>query len=57
MFVAYPLFKKEWWVYRRTCHANIRNELMCHMLKEKCLAPSVKSMVGDMKIWTMCGIH
>jgi hypothetical protein len=27
------------------------------MLKEKCLAPSLKSIVGRMKIWTMCGIH
>jgi hypothetical protein len=34
-------------ICRRAYHAHVRNELVCHTLKEKCLASCMRSMLGD----------
>ncbi len=34
-YVTYPQYKKEWWAYRRSYHAHVRDELVCQTLKEK----------------------
>ncbi len=46
-FVEYPRFRKEWWAYRQTYHGHVRDELVCHSLKEKSLASHVRQMVND----------
>ncbi len=48
-YVRYPRFWKEWWAYRRTFHAHVRDKLVCFTLKAKCLTTSVKVVVGDME--------
>jgi hypothetical protein len=46
-YVEYPRFRKEWWAYRQTYHGYVRDELVCHSLKEKSLASGVKMLVKD----------
>jgi hypothetical protein len=36
-YMEYPKFEKEWWAYRRTYHACVRDELTFRSLKDKCL--------------------
>jgi hypothetical protein len=45
-YVTYPRFRKEWWAYRRPTSQMSGTG---HTLKEKCLTPGTKSMVGDME--------
>ncbi len=46
-YVKYSRFKKVWWAYRRTYHAQVRDELVCHTLNDKCLAAAIMTVVGD----------
>ncbi len=46
-YVQYPWFRKEWWVYRRTYHGHVRDELVSRALKERSLSGSVKGMIND----------
>jgi hypothetical protein len=49
-YVVYVRFKKEWWTYLKTYHMHVQNDLLfCRILKERCLAPSAKSVVGDLE--------
>jgi hypothetical protein len=45
--VEYPKFKKEWWAYQRTCHAHVRDELACWVLKDKSLTGEARAVEGD----------
>ncbi len=54
-YIAYPHFAKEWWLYRRTYHAHVRDELVCQTLKDKCLLPGVKIVEGDIEDWGHSG--
>ncbi len=54
-YIAYPHFAKEWWLYRRTYHAHVRDELVYQTLKEKCLLPGVKIVVWDIEDWGHSG--
>jgi hypothetical protein len=44
-----PQILEEWWAYRRTYHAHVRDELGCRTLKEKCLSTIIKALVGDIE--------
>jgi hypothetical protein len=46
-YVEYPRFRKEWWAYRQTYHRHVRDELVCHSLKERSLASNVRLLVND----------
>ncbi len=46
-YVGYRRFRKEWWAYRQTYHGHVRDELVCHSLKECSLASSVRLLVND----------
>ncbi len=48
-YAEYPQFRKEWWVYRRTYHGHVRDELVCHSLKERSLASSIKILGNDIE--------
>jgi hypothetical protein len=48
-YVEYPRFRKQWWAYRQTYHGHVRDELVCHSLKEKSLASSVRMVVNDIE--------
>ncbi len=45
--MEYPRFHKEWWAYRQTYHGHVRDELVCHSLKERSLASHVRLLVND----------
>jgi hypothetical protein len=47
--VEYPKFIKEWWAYRRTCHAHVRDELGWWGLKDRSLPGEAKSVVGNIE--------
>jgi ribulose bisphosphate carboxylase small subunit len=46
-YAEYPRFRKEWWAYRQTYHGHVRDELVCHNLKERSLAGGVQMLVND----------
>jgi hypothetical protein len=46
-YVEFPRFRKEWWAYRQTYHGHVRDELVCRILKEKCLVGDARMMVRD----------
>jgi hypothetical protein len=48
-YAEYPRFQKEWWAYRQTYHGHVRDELVCHSLKEMSLASSVRILVNDIE--------
>ncbi len=53
--MEYSKFKVEWWAYRRTYHAHMRDELPCRALKDKSLSGKAIAVVGDIedlnKVW------
>jgi hypothetical protein len=53
-YVLYPRFKEEYRVSRRTYHTHVWDK---QTLKEKCLGPEVKNVVGDIEemteVWNM----
>jgi hypothetical protein len=48
-YAEYPRFRKEWWAYRHTYHGHVRDELVCHSLKERSLASNVKILINDIE--------
>jgi hypothetical protein len=48
-YVEYPRFRKEWWAYRQTYHAHMKDELACRSLKERSLASSVRILINDIE--------
>jgi hypothetical protein len=43
--------------YRRIYHVHVRDKLVCHTLKEKCLPAAAKALEGDMENWRKFGRH
>jgi hypothetical protein len=44
-----PQISEEWWAYRRTYHAHVRDELVCRTFKEESLSTTIKALVGDIE--------